>query len=51
MSMSDEEESIVANYFLDSIDETVDPCDNFYQFACGKWIKQAAIPSYSKMRI
>lgn len=26
------------------MDETVDPCDNFYQFACGGWIKTHPIP-------
>jgi predicted metalloendopeptidase len=33
-----------ANYLLESIDETVDPCDNFFEFACGAWIKKIRIP-------
>ncbi|CAF4094777.1 unnamed protein product, partial [Adineta steineri] len=28
-----------AKYLIESIDETVDPCEDFYQFACGTWIK------------
>ncbi|CAF4153174.1 unnamed protein product [Adineta steineri] len=36
-----------ANYLVESIDETVDPCEDFYEFACGKWIKNAIISSES----
>ncbi|KAH9521785.1 hypothetical protein DERF_005415 [Dermatophagoides farinae] len=32
--------------FLSSIDPEVDPCDNFYQFACGRWILEHPIPKY-----
>ncbi|CAF3407017.1 unnamed protein product [Rotaria socialis] len=33
-----------ADYLLDSIDETVNPCEDFYHFACGTWLKTARIP-------
>jgi len=34
-----------ADYLLDSIDETVNPCEDFYRFACGSWLKSARIPA------
>ncbi|CAM4816416.1 unnamed protein product [Rotaria magnacalcarata] len=34
-----------ASSLLESIDSTVDPCENFYMFSCGKWINNAKIPS------
>ena len=27
------------------MDKTIDPCDNFYEFACGGFIKKTEIPS------
>ncbi|KAF2903630.1 hypothetical protein ILUMI_02562 [Ignelater luminosus] len=33
-----------ASTVLKYMDESVDPCDNFYRFACGKYIKNTNIP-------
>ena len=30
---------------LTSIDASVSPCENFYRFACGKWIGQNGLPA------
>ncbi|CAF4447755.1 unnamed protein product, partial [Adineta steineri] len=32
------------NYLLESIDETVDPCEDFFEFTCGTWLKNHKIP-------
>jgi hypothetical protein len=39
----------VAENLLEFIDETVDPCENFYQFTCGRWIKNTKIQSGGKV--
>ncbi|XP_018603852.2 neprilysin-like isoform X2 [Scleropages formosus] len=36
-----------ASRLLENMDPTVDPCENFYQYACGGWLKRNIIPETS----
>ncbi|VDK84850.1 unnamed protein product [Onchocerca ochengi] len=33
-----------AYYLLSSMNQTVDPCDDFFEYACGRWISEHPIP-------
>lgn len=34
-----------ANKVMNNLDESIDPCDNFYEFACGNFMKETDIPA------
>lgn len=36
--------AVAAAQILESLDKDSDPCEDFYQFACGGWISQHPMP-------
>jgi putative endopeptidase len=37
--------AVIKSFDLSTIDKTADPCTDFYQYACGSWVKNNPVPS------
>src|SRR6202035_1290471 len=43
-AQTDSTAQLAPGFSIDNIDKTLNPCVDFYQYACGNWLKTAEIP-------
>jgi putative endopeptidase len=42
---AEESPKAIPGFDLNALDKSADPCENFYQYACGTWIKDHPVPA------
>jgi putative endopeptidase len=42
---AEESPNAIPGFDLNALDKSADPCENFYQYACGTWIKDHPVPA------